>query len=280
MKNKKKKEITKFISKLYFIVNDSSTDNIIKWNLTNDGFIITNFEKFCYGILPKYFNTNLFSSFNRQLNLYDFVKTSVTEYEYSNPYFKRGKIDNLYKIKRKKNKNLISCSKLRRGIREMIKTIIELNQRIQILEGKHEFLDYCYNDLSHKNSILEHQLFVVNEREKNIEKLFFSIITHISPMFKYFETLFNSAVRMNNSNCIWLKEAFIQIINNALSCYMPDNINPFDTPAIPNSYNTNTNDYLQTNFDSISEEGNSSINNSHNHSFINKKKAIDSFGNN
>ena len=99
-------------------------------------------------------------------------------------------------------------------------------------------------------------------------------------MFKYFETLFNSAVRMNNSNCIWLKEAFIQIINNALSCYMPDNINPFDTPAIPNSYNTNTNDYLQTNFDSISEEGNSSINNSHNHSFINKKTAIDSFGNN
>ena len=82
-----KKENLNFISKLYGIVNDKKNKDVISWNRNYNGFIIHDFEKFCYHLLPITFNTKVFASFNRQLNIYNFTKQSSShnKYEYSNP---------------------------------------------------------------------------------------------------------------------------------------------------------------------------------------------------
>ena len=67
--------IPSFLPKAYEIVNDSATNEIIAWNEDGNGFIVKNVNKFSDEVLPKYFKHNNFSSFIRQLNMYDFHKT-------------------------------------------------------------------------------------------------------------------------------------------------------------------------------------------------------------
>lgn len=62
-----------FLLKLYEIVDDNSTNEIISW-LNGDQFIIHDPKEFSKVVLPKYFKRANFPSFIRQLNLYDFHK--------------------------------------------------------------------------------------------------------------------------------------------------------------------------------------------------------------
>ena len=63
-----------FLSILYEILNDSSYNEIISWNIEGNGIVIKNITKLCEIILPKFFKHNNYSSFVRQLNIYGFYK--------------------------------------------------------------------------------------------------------------------------------------------------------------------------------------------------------------
>ena len=68
-------KIPLFLMKLYEIVDDDSSNGIISWlEPSFDKFVIHDQNSFCQNILPKYFKHGNFSSFIRQLNLYDFHK--------------------------------------------------------------------------------------------------------------------------------------------------------------------------------------------------------------
>lgn len=62
------RKITQFSNKLYNMVNDSSTDSLIRWSDRGDSFLVIGHEDFAKLVLPRYFKHNNFSSFVRQLN--------------------------------------------------------------------------------------------------------------------------------------------------------------------------------------------------------------------
>lgn len=64
-----------FLVKTFNFVTDPASDDIISWNKEGDGFIVKQVNKFSEEVLPKYFKHNNFSSFIRQLNMYDFHKS-------------------------------------------------------------------------------------------------------------------------------------------------------------------------------------------------------------
>lgn len=67
--------VPSFLTKTYEIVSDPELIQIVCWNELGNGFIVKQVNEFSDKILPKYFKHNNFSSFVRQLNMYDFHKT-------------------------------------------------------------------------------------------------------------------------------------------------------------------------------------------------------------
>ena len=92
-----------FLLKTYDIVCDPASDEIISWNADGASFVVWQVNMFSDQILPKYFKHNNFSSFIRQLNMYDFHKTrnGANQQCFQHSLFQRDKKELLKDIRRK-----------------------------------------------------------------------------------------------------------------------------------------------------------------------------------
>ena len=120
--SEKKKKVSTFLRKLYQILSvriklnniqkqTESNKEIISWDESGLFFQIKNQRKFCDEILKKYFKSNNYSSFVRQLNLYNFHKKGdLNLEEFQNEHFQKNKPDLLTNIQRQnKSKLKIEC---------------------------------------------------------------------------------------------------------------------------------------------------------------------------
>ena len=58
-----------FIAKLWALVEESTTDDVVRWSPTGESFIIYDSSVLSKALLPQYFKHNNYSSFIRQLNM-------------------------------------------------------------------------------------------------------------------------------------------------------------------------------------------------------------------
>ncbi|KAJ1928417.1 Heat shock transcription factor [Tieghemiomyces parasiticus] len=108
--------IPAFLSKLYRMVDDSSTDALIGWSDRGDSFYVHKQEDFAKEVLPHFFKHNNFASFVRQLNMYGFHKVphpqqgvlkagpAADTLEFTNENFHRDRPDLLCFVVRKKHR--------------------------------------------------------------------------------------------------------------------------------------------------------------------------------
>ena len=106
-KYKKKSDCPNFLLKLYQILENEEYKDIIHWSEDGKYFIVTNLHDFTENILPKYYKHNNYSSFIRQLNMYDFHKrkSSPNEHIFEHKNFIKDKKELLKLIKRKTKKD-------------------------------------------------------------------------------------------------------------------------------------------------------------------------------
>ncbi|XP_071695483.1 heat stress transcription factor A-8-like [Rutidosis leptorrhynchoides] len=104
--------IAPFLLKCYEMVDDPATDSLISWSLGNDSFIVWNPSLFTSQLLPKYFNHNTFSSFQRQLNIYGFRKHDTDRWEFANNGFIKNQKHLLMSINRKKQLQVTTQQKV------------------------------------------------------------------------------------------------------------------------------------------------------------------------
>ncbi|KAG0252044.1 stress-responsive transcription factor hsf1 [Actinomortierella ambigua] len=112
--NNTRGNVAAFLTKLYNMVSEPSSDNLIRWSPDGHSFIVANHVEFAKEVLPKFFKHNNFSSFVRQLNMYGFHKvphlqqgvlmpdSDSEQWEFSNPHFQRNQPDLLCLVSRKK----------------------------------------------------------------------------------------------------------------------------------------------------------------------------------
>ena len=102
----KKEESPNFLLKLYTILETPEYQNIIHWSDNGKYFIVQNLHDFTENILNKYYKHNNYSSFVRQLNMYDFHKkrSNQNEHIFQHKLFTKGQKDLIPTIKRKNRK--------------------------------------------------------------------------------------------------------------------------------------------------------------------------------
>jgi len=90
-------------------LENESYKDIIHWTEDGKYFIISNLHDFTEKVLPKYYKHNNYSSFIRQLNMYDFhkKKSGQNEHVFHHQNFIRNRKDLLKLIKRKSKKENI-----------------------------------------------------------------------------------------------------------------------------------------------------------------------------
>ena len=108
-KYKKKCDCPHFLLKLYEILENDDYKDIIHWSEDGKYFIVKNLHDFTEKILPKYYKHNNFSSFIRQLNMYDFhkKKSNQNEHIFHHNNFIKDRKDLIKTIKRKSRKENI-----------------------------------------------------------------------------------------------------------------------------------------------------------------------------
>ncbi|KAH9490088.1 stress-responsive transcription factor hsf1 [Bulinus truncatus] len=100
-----------FLIKLWTLVEDPSTDELIHWDASGTSFHVFDQQRFSREILPLYFKHNNIASFIRQLNMYGFrkvthidqggLKIEKDDLQFQHLFFQRGERDMLQFIKRK-----------------------------------------------------------------------------------------------------------------------------------------------------------------------------------
>ncbi|KAI7872106.1 HSF-type DNA-binding-domain-containing protein [Spinellus fusiger] len=113
----KMQNVPAFLNKLYNMVEDPASDELIRWAADGSSFIVARHEDLAKKVLPRFFKHSNFSSFVRQLNMYGFHKVphlqqgvlqtdgKAEQWEFSNPHFQRNQPDLLLLVTRKKGRD-------------------------------------------------------------------------------------------------------------------------------------------------------------------------------
>ena len=170
LKIEDKKENNNFLFQLKKILDNPKNYNIINWDLTGKFFIIKNVHEFTEKILPLYFRHKNYSSFVRQLNLYDFhkLKSENGSQVYKHRLFSRNKYYLIESIKRKINNNQKELFKISNKFNPKNK-----NNNNTIKENK-EISKNIYNELNSNQKIskqsLENHLNILIEQANTNNK--------------------------------------------------------------------------------------------------------------
>ena len=167
MKTKKALSANSFLIKIYEILTNDEFHHTIKWTEEGKSFEIINFQTFVNDILPLYFKHKNFSSFIRQLNMYDFHKVPGDSYIFSHPLFVEGSPENLSKIKRKNS----STKPDKNPDDEIVIKIRKLRENNEVLENTVEKLENMYNEVTSFNQVLISHLLKCQDREQHLQEV-------------------------------------------------------------------------------------------------------------
>lgn len=109
----KAKEVAPFLKSLRKILDEES-DSILCWTTDGKAFEIHDMQRMMDYVLPKYFKHCKYTSFQRQLNYFNFrkwTKSKAVVCTFSNPYFVRDQPNLAWRINRKKALHSSSKSK-------------------------------------------------------------------------------------------------------------------------------------------------------------------------
>lgn len=150
---------------------------MIRWAKDGNSFVIFNIEAFVK-ILPKFFKTKNYSSFVRQLNLYNFHKIKNPEgfIEFGHEQFRRNNIENLQFITRKVNQDSESNKLKIKGQKPMSFEYNRLLGIIRNLENSLKAANHKTEFTAKENKALLQQIEQTKlSSEKRTRKLLFIV---------------------------------------------------------------------------------------------------------
>jgi len=151
---KMKSKVSPFIFNCFRIVSDPATDSVVTWNRDGDAIVIFSKQRMASTVLPNYFKTRSFESFVRQLNFYGFRKRA-NEWGsascFAHPDFKRGSLDRLELIKKRRSVKKMPATATKRIVRledEMKNTNARISHYEKLIQKQGRMLQYMSDALA------------------------------------------------------------------------------------------------------------------------------------
>jgi len=189
------KVIPAFLTKSYDMLLDPEFTDIIGWSESGNTFIVYKPTEFSQQVLPKYFKHSNFSSFIRQLNLYDFHKCGQPNWwEWKHPNFKRDHKHLLKLIRRKTpgdKENNATAS--REEILQLKKENTNLMDEMKQLQERQQAIEEHMQRIISENEALSEQVTTSKQTEKEMQQTMQKIMYALL-------TLFSSNNANNNRN--------------------------------------------------------------------------------
>ncbi|XP_067327597.1 heat shock factor protein 3-like isoform X1 [Anolis sagrei] len=173
-----------FLAKLWALVEDRGSDDVISWSKNGQNFCILDEQRFAKELLPKYFKHNNLSSFIRQLNIYGFRKVIALEngmmasdkscaIEFQHPHFKRGKANLLANIKRKVS--AVRAEELKVPQDELQKVLSE----VQGMREQQNHMDLKLASMKRENKALWKEVVSLRQKHSQQQQLLSKILEFI-----------------------------------------------------------------------------------------------------
>lgn len=172
-----------FLVKLWALVEDSTTNDVITWSGNGQNFRVLNEHKFAKEILPLYFKHSNMSSFVRQLNMYGFRKVVSLEgglirhaedsMEFHHPFFIQGQEKLLENIKRKVSS--VRMEETNISPSELHDVLLDVQQ----MKGKQDNVDAKLAALKRENQVLWQEVASLRRRHAEQQKLLNKVIQFI-----------------------------------------------------------------------------------------------------
>lgn len=178
-----------FLTKIYEMVNDHSTDSIVSWSDTNKSFIVWKPEQLSSNLLPRFFKHNNFSSFVRQLNTYGFRKIDPDQWEFGNEDFVRGKPHLMRNIHRRKPVHSHSLQNVQAPLTESERQ--SLRDEIERLRQDKERLLQELERNQQESKMYEVQIKSSNDRLDKLEKKQETMLSSVSQVLQKPGTVLN-----------------------------------------------------------------------------------------
>jgi hypothetical protein len=169
------------------MVEDPSTDALIRWSKDGASFIVEHHEEFAKTVLPRFYKHNTFASFVRQLNMYDFHKVPHLQqgvlisdakhevWEFSNPHFQRDRPDMLVLVTRKRNRD-------REDDPESV-NLASIVKDITAIRKHQTTISSDLRNLHRDNEILWQETLMAREKYQRHQEVMAKIIQFLSVVF-------------------------------------------------------------------------------------------------
>ncbi|XP_066860901.1 heat shock factor protein 3 isoform X2 [Anser cygnoides] len=178
-----------FLAKLWALVEDPHSDDVICWSRNGENFCILDEQRFAKELLPKYFKHNNISSFIRQLNMYGFRKVIALEngmitaekssvIEFQHAFFKQGKAHLLENIKRKVS--AVRTEDLKVCAEDLHKVLSE----VQEMREQQNNMDVRLANMKRENKALWKEVAVLRQKHSQQQKLLSKILQFILSLMR------------------------------------------------------------------------------------------------
>ncbi|XP_054617496.1 heat shock factor protein 2 isoform X2 [Dunckerocampus dactyliophorus] len=173
-----------FLTKLWTLVEDADTNELICWSQEGNSFLVLDEQRFAKEILPKFFKHNNMASFIRQLNMYGFRKVMHPDQgvvkqerdgpvEFQHAFFQQGQDDLLENIKRKVSNTRPEENKIRQG------DLSKILATVQSVHSKQENIDVRLAALKRENEALWTEISDLRQKHAHQQQLIKKLIHFI-----------------------------------------------------------------------------------------------------
>ena len=190
---------TGFLNKMHAMLSDKSNSKAIKWDKEGLSFIIKDMQLFLE-IMTKYFKTKNYSSFVRQLNMYDFhkVRDKTGVIAFSHPHFTRDSPNTPDSIHRKNADPGAEKAPEQKAYKSLSLQLQRLRKTYSELEDSFSNISKQNKRLIENNKELVYQMYHFKRNaEIKSRKLLFCFFVLMSRFHPETLALFQNAINQN-----------------------------------------------------------------------------------